>query len=334
MKAILVCESPRFGDVYPRRILEAIGERVRLDLQVYSKQALLDEPDRCLDASYLFSTWGMPCFTTEEIERLFPCLRGVFYAAGSVQGFARPFLEKGVAVFSAWAANAVPVAEYTVGEILLANKGAFQAMRKCAGDIRGREQAAAFSGRFPGTYDTTVGLIGLGMIGAMVAERLQAYQVRVLAFDPFCPEQKAERLGVTLCSLETLFAESQTISNHLANNPQTVGMLHYGLFSRMRTNATFLNTGRGAQVVEEDLVRALREQPDRTAVLDVTWPEPPEPGHAFYTLPNVFLTPHIAGSMGQEVVRMSAYMLDELRAVLDGRPTRYSVTLDMLETMA
>lgn len=332
MKAILVCDSPRFGDVYPERILDQLAAMTELDRNVYTRQALLDAPVRGSDAALLFSTWGMPSFTREEIERLFPRLRGVFYAAGSVQGFARPFLERGVAVYSAWAANAVPVAEYTVAAILLANKGAFQAMRRFQSG--GREQAAAFSSRFPGTYDTTVGFIGLGMIGAMVAERLRAYQVRVLAFDPFCSAQKAERLGVTLCPLETLFAESQTVSNHLANNPQTVGMLRYDLFRRMRPNATFLNTGRGAQVVEEDLVRALAEEPGRTAVLDVTWPEPPASGHAFYTLPNVFLTPHIAGSLGQEVVRMSAYMLEELRAVLDGRPTRYGVTLDMLETMA
>ena len=110
MKAILVCESPRFGDVYPDRILDRLGAMTELDRCVYTKQALLEAPARCADAELLFSTWGMPAFTQEEIGRLFPRLRAVFYAAGSVQGFARPFLERGVAVYSAWAANAVPVA--------------------------------------------------------------------------------------------------------------------------------------------------------------------------------------------------------------------------------
>ena len=78
---------------------------------------------------FIFSTWGMPRFSAEEIRRYFPDLRAVFYAAGSVQGFARPFLDCGVRVFSAWAANAIPVAAYTVAQILLAAKGFFPAWR-------------------------------------------------------------------------------------------------------------------------------------------------------------------------------------------------------------
>ena len=111
-------------------------------------------------------------------------------------------------------------------------------------------------------------------------------------------------------------------------------MLGYALFSRMQPYATFLNTGRGAQVCEDDLVRALREVPTRTAVLDVTFPEPPEAGHPFYTLPNVVLTPHLAGSMQNEVARMGEYMADECERVLSGAPARWQVTAAMLETMA
>ena len=98
--------------------------------------------------------------------------------------------------------------------------------------------------------------------------------------------------------------------------------------------ATFLNTGRGAQVVEDDLVRALTERPDLTAVLDVTEPEPSPAGHPFYSLPNCFMTPHVAGSLGGEVVRMAEYMVDEYEALAKGLPVKYEVTLKMLETMA
>ena len=108
----------------------------------------------------------------------------------------------------------------------------------------------------------------------------------------------------------------------------------YKPFSRMRECAVFINTGRGAQVVEEDLVRALTERADLTVVLDVTDPEPSPLGHPFYTLPNCFLTPHIAGSLGGEVVRMAEYIVDEYTAWTEGRPVRYDVTLKMLETMA
>ena len=98
--------------------------------------------------------------------------------------------------------------------------------------------------------------------------------------------------------------------------------------------ATFLNTGRGAQVREEELQDVLAERSDLTAVLDVTYPEPPEEGSRFYSLPNVILTPHIAGSMGDEFHRMSEYMLEEFRLWKNAAPTRYGVTEKMLETMA
>jgi len=102
----------------------------------------------------------------------------------------------------------------------------------------------------------------------------------------------------------------------------------------MKKNATFINTGRGAQVVEKDLISALKEEPDRTAVLDVTFPEPPMPDSPFYTMKNVFLTPHIAGSAGDECMRMGDYMVDEANRYLKGEPFKYEVTLKMLETMA
>jgi len=102
----------------------------------------------------------------------------------------------------------------------------------------------------------------------------------------------------------------------------------------MRPNAVFINTGRGAQVIEADLVRALTEVPTRTAVLDVTHPEPVQPGHPFYTMENVFLTPHIAGSIGDEIARMGQYMLQEYKAFSGNMPCKYEVTMEMLKTMA
>ena len=160
---------------------------------------------------------------------------------------------------------------------------------------------------------------------------LHVIKIRI---DPFLSKETAEELGVELVSLEELFERAISVSNHLANNPRTVGMLNGALFSRMRENAVFINTGRGAQVVEQDLARVLAERPDLTALLDVTFPEPPEAGHPFYSLPNCILSPHLAGSFGLEVGRMGDYMRDELFRYLKGAHCPYEVTLDMLETMA
>ncbi len=332
-KAIFLCNSPAQIDrVYGKEALDRIDTLVRLDRSCVTSDALRAAGGVYADVEYVFSTWGMPSLSEEEIRRELPALRAVFYAAGSVQAFARPFLACGVEVFSAWAANAVPVAEYTVAQILLANKGFY---RTCAVRSQGViGEAFKLREAYPGNYGARVGLIGVGMIGSMVAEMLKAYRLEVAVTDPFLSEERAEALGVIRCSLEELFATSQVVSNHLANNEQTRGMLRYNHFASMCPHATFLNTGRGAQVREDDLVRALRERPDLTAVLDVTDPEPPVEGHPFYSLENCFLTPHIAGSSGDEVCRMAEYMAEEAECFLSGRETRYGVTLKMLETMA
>ena len=335
MHAIFLNDAPsNIARVYTSRQAQDLVFEAGAFPQVFSKNDLLRDPAYFADVKFVFSTWGMPALTEEEIATALPKLQAVFYAAGSVQHFARPFLARKARVFSAWSANAVPVAEYAVSQILLANKGFFQG---CAiRDRRTRANAAAYCSAFPGNYDCTVGILGAGQIGRRVVKALrESHDLAVKVFDPFYPNAEAERAGVAKCSLAEIFETCQTISNHLANNPQTQGMLGYPLFSKMAANATFINTGRGAQVVEEDLVRALREEPGRTAVLDVTMPEPPEDGSPLYSMPNVILTPHIAGSSGNEVHRMAQLMVDEFRRLArGGKDSPCEVTLAMLETMA
>ncbi len=327
-RAVFLCESPRaVPNAYDAATKARLRKLVALDDTVCTKADI----EKLADVRYIFSTWGMPALTEEEIARM-PELRAVFYAAGSVQQFARPFIKRGIAVHSAWAANAVPVAEVAYAEILLANKGFFQAQRIFRS--QGKPAASAYYSKFPGNYNVSVGILGVGMIGSLVAKKLRANDITVRVYDPYASDEKLKELGAVRAQLPELFESCQTISCHLANNEATRGMLNYALFSRMLPTATFINTGRGAQVVEADLVRALTEYPSRTAVMDVTFPEPPEEGHPFYTLPNVYLTPHLAGSFGNEVARMGAYMCDECEKTLHGEPTLYRVTEKMLETMA
>ncbi len=333
MKTIILCEAPHhIANVYAPTVMERLKALTDIDGVRYGKADVLADPEKFADTEYVFSTWGMPSFTETEIKTCLPSLKCVFYAAGSVQAFARPFLDCGIQVFSAWAANAVPVAEYTVAQIILAGKDFFYQNRLLAAEDRAA--AVARHGGHFGNYRKKVGLIGCGMIGSLVAELLKNYDLDVLAFDPFMSPEKAEILGVTPCALEELFATCSVVSNHLANNPQTQKMLTYKHFSSMLPYATFINTGRGAQVVEDDLVRALTERPDLVALLDVTDPEPSPIGHPFYRLPNCFMTPHIAGSMGGEVTRMAEYMVNEYEKYVLGDTCKYQVTRAMLETMA
>lgn len=331
-KAVLIGENAeKFHAVYPAETIRRIRETADAEPVLYRKADVLAAPEAFADTAVLFSTWGMPRFTEEEIRRYFPRLECVFYAAGSVQGFARPFLSCGVRVFSAWAANAVPVAEYTVAQILLSCKGFFAQTRQMKEQTPGRH---ALKAAYPGNYGEKIGLIGCGMIGSLVSGMLQGHRLEVLVYDPYLSRERADQLKVTPCTLEQLFSSCRVVSNHLPNNESTRAMLNYRLFSRMLPYATFLNTGRGAQVVEADLAKILAERPDLTALLDVTDPEPPLPDSPFFTLQNCWLTPHIAGSLGRERVRMSEYMTEEWLRYLDGAPCRYEVTPAMLETMA
>ena len=333
MKSILLCnELPPAQRVYSKETLNYLKENAGLLDGVFCKDDVLNAPEKFNDVDFIFSTWSMPVFTEEEIKAIFKNLKCVFYSAGTVQSFARPFLKCGVKVFSAWAANAVPVAEYTVAQIILANKGFFAATAlQSKGEVNASKRVFE---NYPGNFGEYVGIIGAGMIGKLVIELLKAYKLKVLVFDPFLPDEKAEAMGVTKCSLEELFEKSLVVSNHLANNAQTQGMLNYNLFKRMRPYSTFINTGRGAQVVEDDLVKILTERPDIYAILDVTMPEPPISGHEFYKLENCLLTPHIAGSSGTEVHRMAEFMAEEFTLYTEGKPCRYEVTEKMLETMA
>ena len=333
MKAIFLCEkTDKIFSVFTDETVSELQKLTDIEKKVYIKEEVLRDPALFSDIAFIFSTWGMPEFTEDEIKLCFPSLKCVFYGAGSVQKFARPFLACGVKIFSAWAANAVPVAEFTVAQIILANKG--YSLTNRLYHAEGRKSAGAAFKKCNGNYGETVGIIGAGMIGKLVIGMLKQYNLKVIVFDPFLSDEKADELGVEKCELGELFARAFVVSNHLANNEQTKGMLHYDHFCRMRENAVLINTGRGAQVVEDDLVRVLRERPDLTALLDVTYPEPPADDHPFYTLPNCLLTPHIAGSAGDEVARMGEYMLDEYRAFLNGESCKYEVSMKMLETMA
>ncbi len=326
---LLLCESKD-------NVERVYGETTLADLptdgHIYTKAEVLNAPNAFGEVRYIFSTWGMPVFTEDEIKELFPSLRALFYAAGSVQTFAAPFLASGVSVYSAWRANAIPVAEYTLAQILLSSKGYFlSAAAQSAGEL---DKASAIKERYGGNYGATVGIIGVGMIGRRVIELLAPFSVRVLAYDAFLSAEKIEALGAEKVGLAELFASAEVISNHLADNVQTRGMIDYGLLSRMRPYATFINTGRGAQVNEADLVRLLSERGDLTALLDVTYPEPPEASHPFYSLPNCFLTPHIAGSSGREVLRMGEYMHRSYLDFCMGSENDCRVTAEMLKTMA
>jgi len=286
------------------------------------------------DVEVIVATWHMETLSKEEIKEYFPKLRLVLYAAGSVRYFAVPFLELGITVSSAASAMAVPVAEMTLSLIIQCAKG-FQLAERLYRQ-KGFEQSHEYiTHTYPGLYDgTPIGILGVGAIGRNVVRLLKPFAVSIRAYDPFLSDGDAARLGVAKTSLEEVFSDCQVVSNHLANNEQTKGMLDYRLFSRMKETAAFINTGRGAQVVECDLARAMLEKPFRLAVLDVTADEPYPDDGVLRSCPNVTILPHIAGFAGSEVHALSDIVIAELGRYLRGEPLADAVSLEKLAIMA
>ncbi len=333
MKCVFLAKDDRkLREVYSGPILDRLVEATGIDGAYLTQQDVERRPGELDSVECIFSTWTMPTLTEKDIRQVLPNLRAVFYAAGSVKYFAQPFFDSGVRIFSAAAANAVPVAEFVTAQIVLANKGYFGAQHRYK---RRRFRAARrMAARHPGNYGSKVGIIGVGAVGAKVVELLRPYSLAVLAHDPYLDDARAREMKCQNVPLEVLFAECQVISNHLPDHPDTENMLDYSLFSRMRDAATFINTGRGAQVVEKDLARVLRSNPDMCALLDVSRREPLSPTSPFYRLPNVFITPHIAGSQRDEQTRMAQHMLDAYTKWRAQEPCASEVTQEMLDRMA
>lgn len=335
MKGCFVCKSGgRLPYVFREGRMEAVAREVELPSEIITEHNLDAWRSFLSEVEVLFCTWDMLPLTGEQIDTFFPNLKVVFYAAASVRYFARPFLERGIRVLTCHRIMAVPVAEFTLAVILLANKGALQAMR---GYRQEGYAAKRFSEQiYPGTYRTRVGILGAGAIGSRVIGLLRHHSVDVMVHDPFLSAERMQALGLTRThSLPEIFSQCQTVSNHLADNAQTRGLLDGSLFSLMSDNAAFINTGRGAQVVEADLIQALRDKPLRTAWLDVTDPEPVASDSPLLSMDNVFLFPHIAGYARDEVLMFPDFMIDQLRRCKQGLPFEdCEVTLPMLETMA
>jgi phosphoglycerate dehydrogenase-like enzyme len=329
LNALLIGMPNYLPKAYPEALRAEIGKKVRLLPESVSGSEWKNHIAALAEADVLFATWGMPKLD-EEFLAAAPRLKAVFYAAGSVKCFATPeSYKRGILISSAWQANAIPVAEYSHATILLGLTGFWSSQRLArAGKFSHQHSPVA------GAFHSNVGLVSLGAIGRLVAGHLAKHEINILAYDPYATPAAAASLGVTLVSLEELFAKSHVVSIHTPWLPETEKMINAPLLRSMPEAATLINTSRGAVIDEADLCEVLAERQDITAILDVTHPEPPLPDSPLRTLENVVLTPHIAGSIGGEIARMGYWMNDELDLYLAGKPLRHGVSEDMLARMA
>jgi phosphoglycerate dehydrogenase-like enzyme len=329
LKALFILGEGSAHAIYGDPEKRDIAERVQVLAPPLSAEQALARPDLLRDVEVVFSGWGAPRLDQAFLKAA-PRLKLFLYGAGSIRGFTTPeFWKAGIPICSAWGANAVPVAEYTLAQILFSLKHGW----RYAAEVK-RLRAHPPKWTVPGAYQSTVGLVSLGMIGRLMVERLKPFDLNVIAYDPYVSPETAARLGVALAPLETLFEQSDVVSLHTPWLKETEGLITGRHLASMKPGSTFINTSRGAVVNEPEMIGVLEKRPDLFAVLDVTYPEPPPPGSPLYTLPNVILTPHIAGSMDAECRRMGRYMIDELDRFLGGAPMRWQVTEEMSKTLA
>lgn len=328
-KSIILMSQNRLQDVYGPRELEQIKEISELVCEpTVSDEATIDQ--HLEEVEFIFGGWGMPELTKPFLDKV-PNLRGVFYSAGTVKPYVtEDFWAREIVITNAHRANAVPVAEYCLATILFSLKLGWRSIR------HSREAKAWKQHRsdIPGCYDATVGLISLGAIGYKTLELLEPFEIKPLIYSSSYTEEAARARGGEVVDLDELFERSDVVSLHTPLLPSTEGMIRGDHFRKMKRNATFINTARGAVVNQDEMIQAMRERPDLTCLLDVVDPEPPEPGSEILSVDNIHVTTHIAGSLGRECRRLGQTAIDECKRFMNGQDLWHEVVENDLVKMA
>lgn len=327
-KAIFILRENLHRIIYPDDIYDAIKEQVTVVETPFTADSIQKNLSILEDVTIIFSGWGCPQLDATFLQHV-PNLKAVFYGAGSVRRLVTPeFWERGILLSNAVSINAEPVAYFTFSQIIYGLKGGWH-------HVRFRDDYLAKKSIFNGVNGGTVGIISLGYIGRRVCDLLSQLNSRILIYDPFATDADAKSLGGELCDLETIFRDCDVVSLHTPLLDETRGMINGTHFDLMKPNSVFINTARGAIIHEDEMIAVLQNRYDLIAVLDVTYPEPPQPDSPLLTLPNVVLTPHIAGAIGPgEIREFGVTMLAELERYLTDQPLQCQVTYDKFVRMA
>ena len=329
----LAMQPSRTQHVLPDTLIQRLGTVGRL-LDATPMQRFDDERAAKLlaETEILITGWGSPAIDAAALAQT-PHLKLVVHAAGTVKGLLGDSLfDRGILVSHAAQANALPVAEFTLAAIIFAGKKVFRFRDFYVAD-RNRQRTVPMQADAIGNYGRTIGIIGASRIGRRVIELLAPFDYRILLYDPMVDAAEAARLGVEKAELDALMASADIVSLHAPSLPATRHMIDARRLSMMKDGATFINTARGALVDEAALIRVLKTG-HIDAIIDVTDPEIPEAASAFYELPNVFLTPHIAGAVGLERARLGEMAVDETIRFIEGRPLLYEVRREDMARMA
>jgi D-3-phosphoglycerate dehydrogenase len=220
--------------------------------------------------------------------------------------------EAGVMVVNAPTSNIISAAELTVGHILSLARHIPAAHESLAAGTWKRSKYTGVE-----LFEKTIGIIGLGRIGALITARLQAFGMNVVAFDPYVTAARAQQLGVTLLSLDELLAQSDFITIHMPKTPETTGMISTEQLALMKPTAFIVNVARGGLIDEDALYAALKSNRIAGAGIDV-WVNEPPLGSPLLGLDNIVVTPHLGASTDEAQEKAGVSVAKSVRLALDG----------------
>lgn len=227
--------------------------------------------------------------------------------------------EKGIAVCCAPGRVSEPVADFACALILDINRGISYVNRFWKPGAE-EELLPYFHAEL--FKDLTIGLVGFGIIGRKVVNRLRNFGFRFIAYDPFVRQEDVEELGVTMMPLNDVMAQADTVTVHARLLPETKNLIGEEQLSCMKPTAFLINTARGGLIEEEALIKVLKDHRIRGAALDVLQTEPLPDDHVLRTLDNVILTPHLAGMAGDMDVVSAQIIAGFMEDFLTGKPVK------------
>lgn len=328
-EALIVMGSEAFDTQFDAQRLGRLRGIASLGAPAWTDD--LDDPaltERLAWVEVLLTGWGAPQLTVERLNRM-PRLRAMFHCAGTIRPHVTDeFWERGIVVSNVADANAIPVAEYTFAAIVMAGKKApfvAAAGRAAAEPTLGASAFGELS-----NLGRTIGIVGFSRIGRKVVQLVQQLEgVTCLVSDPHADPLEVAAAGAELVELHELLPRLDVLTLHAPALPSTRHMIGASELAALPDHATVINTARGS-LIDTDALERECATGRLNAIIDVTDPEPLPRASVLYSLPNVMLTPHIAGSLGSEVYRLTDGALDELERFVRDEPLMAALTRDDL----
>lgn len=281
------------------------------------------------NATVAITSWGNTTLDAAALNEA-PELKLVCHAAGSVKPIVSDELwNRGIRVTSSNAPLGMGVAETALGFTISASKNFYALNENISkgGWNEGKENIREL-------YDLRVGVVGFGWAGRHYAELMRNFLVDVVVYDPFMSADAIREAGAEKVEFEELLRTCDIVSVHAPSLPETFHMFNAGTLGLMKKDAVLINTARGALIDEQALAAHMRAGNLKYACLDVTDPEPPAADSPLRSIPNVILTPHLAGLSQNGLKRIGHHVCEEIERFLSGERMIAEVTRDMLAKMA